>query len=437
MFSNFSNAVFSNEGLAKLNSLKVEVELLAKQNYKKNESSEYSQNMALTIIDIIELVSGHNSITYWSKEKNVASLTKLFDALDSGKSTLVPEIFNTQSHELAQLLLQHLENIVIGKDLNMLAETALKKIANPAALLEVMINNITYKIQLYEMFKNNETETKTMKKIAHDMLEYFKKLDDKNELINFNFSSLKYAKQCNLFIDRINKTPYLRICNAVNFVNLDKPYNIKTSDLHSAGNRVTLINELLLSEMYLNQTLRKNGIPTIVTTAYETYSSCFSLNLHHDIVNKQIFLCYHLINVVTGYIKGDHLNKKGLMSLFASVDANKAECAQLLISETQKIISKINDGKGNESFIGFNCFDLFKYILDAINSNENIAIVKKTSLGNLSKILNELAIQFFNITFNDINQTNDIGILKQLKKYEEECDLAVVSPEEKASLGMY
>ena len=54
---------------------------------------------------------------------------------------------------------------------------------------------------------------------------------------------------------------------------------------------------------------------------------------------------------------------------------------------------------------------------------KEIALEKGKSLGELSKILNRHAVSFFEITFNQVNQTNDIKMLANLKKYEGECNI--------------
>lgn len=434
MFSSFFSSnemqIFSESGLAKFQDLRNKLISLQKETFSDKGSSEYSQVMIATVIDIIDLIVKNNNVNYWSKGSNRPALVEMTDKLDGEKGTFVPEVFNTQSCELAKILLAAVQGIKLNEDLNGMARATLNQITNPENLIKTLISNLNYKIQFFEMLKNNQTETANMKSVSNNMNEEFSLLYDEAKTITtetYAAFQVKYKTFCDQWIQEINLTAnYVRICNAGQFVNLDEPCRFDLHDLVSAGNRNRLIRELLSLEKYLNEFLLKSSHP-MIHSAYDSYSSCFSQNAYSDL-NKNFKLIYSsLIKELNTYKKGDHL------SMFQSIDDDKVKCVDFLLVDLKESEQKLNK---NETSIGIESFEIFKSILGATYVNENIATQKKKSLGELSKLLNRYAISFFEITFNQVNQTNDSNMLRELDRYKQELKIETKDSQNQKNLVM-
>jgi hypothetical protein len=423
-FSSSDIELFSKRGLAKFQDLRDKLISLQKKIFEDKGSSEYSQIMITTVIEIIDLITRNNNIHYWSKGSNRSGLIELTDKLDGEKGIFVPEVFNAQSWELAKTLLKAIQEINLNEDLNGAARAALNQLTNPEKLIKTLISNLNYKIRFFEMLKNNETESANMKLVSKKMDQEFGSIYAEASTITaetYADFQKKYKTLCNQWIEEINLTPnYLRICNPGQFVNLDKPCRFDLNDLVSAGNRVRLIVELFSLEKYLNAFLLKSNHP-IIHHAYDCYSLCFSQNAYSGLEKSFKSICLSLNKELNSYKKGDHL------SIFQSIDDDKVKCVDFLLDELKKSGTKLSE---NKTSIGMESFEIFKSILGASYQNENIASEKKKSLGELSKILNRYAISFFQITFNQVNQTNDTNLLRQFDSYKQEFNISLRGPDD-------
>jgi hypothetical protein len=427
MFSS-NKSLLTVSGIKKLSDMRDEVAQQLDIDFAAG-SSDYSRTMVGNVLKVIDLLIQNNNIFYWKNESNRAELLKLIDVLDGEKGTFVPEVFNAQSCKLANIILASLENIKLEEDICSAALLPVKAIIKPDVIIKTMSENLKHKIQLYVIFINNERATKRCSEIVGELENQFTLLEaEAKDLTQENYELFK-AKYLDIYpklLEQLNDLPYARICNASNFVDAKKPYQLKSEDTFSKGNRGFCAWMIILAEKDLNLLLMANGLP-LLTPIHDHYSHIFSQSERDEAERQFAVYVEELKKAALEYKTGDHLGN-AVIRLFKSVNAEKVKCVTQLVEEAY---TRLNDDKAS---VGIRAFDVFKATLLASSKNQAISSKEKISVGELSKLVNRFGLKFLAFSFLSINETNDSGILKALEKYEDA--VFTVAPKSKRSLGM-
>ena len=416
--------IFTSKGIFKLQVLKKDLLELSKKPFQNKESSDYSHKMVLNLIEIINQFEKHNEISYWKSDKNQKELEKLIDHLDESKGTFVPDVFNQESKELADILLKHAKGMNLNEDLDSSVATLLIPIlgAGPQTVADKMTKALEWKSRFYDVFVKNEENSKRDadeklamgNEIGGALYDEAKKASKENVE---DFKS-KYEIAAKKYIDNLKTFPYVRLANASALVNALRPYHLDRSQVASSGSRGSLISRLLRYEMQINRELKQKGLP-LVTTAYDHFVKLNSKEKHQNIQLK-------LEGLVGSFVKEAESYKthyKGAVSLFKKVDADKKIEMERLQRALKLKLAETNPTEKNQLATGVASFEIFLELLDGAKQNERISASKNKSLGEFAKIVNAHAMKFFSLPWFEIDETNELSVGNQLKQYAEQFSL--------------
>src|SRR5436190_11441351 len=214
-------------GKKKLDSLLGELKVLqakykAPKKKDTKETSEYSQAMIEKVAYIIKVLTYDPFIpladlAYLTLKKD--EILEAIAFLDNKQSTNIPVIYNAESHELAQLILRHMNGWDLRKDFS---DTVLNALSgfNIDNLFQTMRFNLQHKVKMYDVFVDNATQEKEMKKIMDKV--FVKGEELKTATMDESFITSMRASLKSL-IDEASQLAYVRLANADYFINQAKP----------------------------------------------------------------------------------------------------------------------------------------------------------------------------------------------------------------------
>lgn len=425
MFSSPLISIFSQSGLDKLIAIKQKLEALKSRQFQDEEISDYSRTMLDNVIVIVSSMISNNNISYWKKEKNANELAALINVIDNSKGTFVPEVFNEHSYVMATLLLEAINSINLQDDLNGLAATALSALVGaPQKLIEMIKQNIQFKINFYQMMKDNHLESSRRNDLIMRRVDEITALERTIESETFDESEFRtnYVALCENVLQDIESLPYyLGLANPASFINTKKPYSIIPDEIVSVGNRARYINFILNVEKDISMKLKAKGLSPVIYF-FRVYKEKFNEAAVAHRETQLTCMCDNLYAELDEYIDGAHL-KGGIAGFFKGikgVDTDKKTCVSRL---KKNMANCMQDA--TISSTSLKSFEIFKFLLSAILYNEFICSQKNISLGELSRIFNNAVMRFFTVAFFETNEVNDVLTARKIKK-----ELAVMQVDE-------
>ncbi len=388
-----------------LNSLKQSIEYLSKKQFNTNEFSAYSAQMLQKAMSIINLLLNNNDIDYWINKSNRKQLRELFDILDQSKGTLVSEVFNEHSLELAVIIFGIVKSLQQQNILNMILPQARQMVAeqlgNTSDFINSMCAYLEANIEFYsalkqnDLFQNAKLETQNAIKAFYSNCHTLIK-DIKPNTFNVFFK--EYINTVKFLIEIITRQPYFTLNNATKWINQATPFVFEGKDINLIDVRRELICQLIQEEQKLNLALQGAHLP-LLTTVYDAYQSNYDQEEQDSLSNKLAILIQSLQQKAEKYKTGEHLT-------FGWVDGDKVAALDKLLTN----VRSITESKNNQLDLAGKCLLLYKHSLDTAKENFDIANRKEKPLGEFSKLVNSAALRFFAIVFFELSETNDMRI---------------------------
>lgn len=371
------------------------------------QRSEHSRKMVANTIKIVSLILEDSSMGLTSKSNEILNLVSF---LDDNKNTYIPEIYNQESKELAEIIFEVVNNFSIKDDFTSAARGLMTSV-DPEKILTTMKVNLGHRLRMYKVFETNMQDYEKMQNILQTIMAINEKLDDSNQVLDEEFVE-KYEIGCENIIKQVQTLPYVRILNAGSFTNKSEPYQLLSSEVETAGNRGNCIVQLISMESFLNQKLISQGMPT-VHTAYDFYISRYSNLKSSELTSKYLKIVEDLGKQIDSFVHGAHFT--GFFGSFKTVDPDKVVAAQFMLQNIKLLEKELERDP-----LGFVAIKAFKFTLDATMENQRICKDKNISLGQLSTITTDVGLALFAISFFETDETTDKGIQKRLTRYMED-----------------
>lgn len=118
------------------------------------ESSKHSVDIVARTMALVKEILASDSISYFKKTDNVLKISQLFIDFDNRVGTLVPAVYNRQSHALAKAILQFLNSIDTYNDFGMQMNLAFKIVGDPTKEINRLRKRLNDKIKQFEFMIN-------------------------------------------------------------------------------------------------------------------------------------------------------------------------------------------------------------------------------------------------------------------------------------------
>lgn len=407
--------------------------------------SDVSKNMVNAVLEIIDLVLENNEINFFLKEKNRERINQLALQIDSGKGIYVADIFNEQSYQLALLEKEWITNLNLSQDLQEF--NTIKTLLKPFLDIEKTLDSIKQHLQmschLYEILLTAPRNYATYRKYSNEIRSQYEQFINKVEkqiksqnssalLMNTDmFFESDYQTFCQTYFDLIASLPYVRVAENGQYVDQEGPYLLRKDELVLSGMRAALFLIMLNSEKTLNEQLKKAKLP-LVTVVYDYLNDQYKEGKYQAILEEFKNIITDAQTEFKQYKAGDHLKSKLDLGLFSfEVKIKSVDEKKILIFE--QCLSSMEKTRQEKKSIGEKVFSAAEYLFNAVDDHNDVVSEKKISLGQLSKILNELMARLLILRFEKIDQTNDDALGRQLGFYRQDLNIA---SEPHVSVGM-
>lgn len=387
--------ILTETGIEKLDALKKAIIKLPA--YDRPEGSDYSTQMRQRVIKIIDYIVKNNGVSLLA---NTSEIRDDIAFLDDGKSSLLPDIFNLESLQLAKLLLATLNSINHLTDFTPFAYTLAKK-DRVVFFTSRLKKNIEYKINFYNQMLLHEKQAKDF----IDILANAEVLA--NNIINANSTELdnaikRYLHLVPVLLEVFQNCHYHRLSNASSLVRQDRPFIIQAEKLESLGLKLLL--NLLDIEDKINIALKKLEKPSVMVI----YTFCKDAYLP----GSEIEMNNQFLSLVKGFLSAAESYKTGAhLPFFKSVNPKKIAILDTAIN-TLKAVYKSDYPLVSRIFAAFKC------LTTAAHENATLAKSKDQSLGELSKSLHQFQMSFLHVTLS-LNYEHDQRLFDAIKKYEQ------------------
>lgn len=403
-------------------------------------SSDYSKAMVANLIFIVDTLFNERELGYWRKAAHQNAMLERIHQIDAHRGTFVPEVFNTESRELAKLVQEFLSSVEISTFFPTAALGALSTLlgGDVSRFLTIMRHQLETNLKFYAVLEHNAVQVEEGYKLSQKFQQYFDTLLTPIKALEsgetYQFSVDAYARQVEEFIQSTRGIDYVRICNAESFVNAKAPTPKRSDDVVSRGNRGLLIWQLIVLEMDLNKKLAEKN-PSLVHHVYTHYSTGLREESMEKAERELVALFKDFQAEADNYKKGAHLKRFGGL-LKPRVNPAKAALVDHLLGELQAEVDK--GAQVSLSYldrtVGIRSFQMYKNFLDAINRNSAIAREERISIGALSTLLNRMGSNFLWLSLNS-DELTDRGILTKLELYRENCPSCCATIQEHAAVS--